>query len=154
MYAGSELLQDMETLKSEQGNVAWGLGAINRKQLSQLATTPALIRLYQLLLFTMPGTPVFTYGDEIGLLPGQVGSTTWCLERKKRLPPKLIKFAPQTRVQMLLRWFGTQKNLLKKALPTQQLRYVGRRLKKGEGGSWCTLKKNHISLGTYCYMLF
>ena len=35
-----------------------------------------LLRLYQLLLFTLPGTPVFSYGDEIGLeeavLPGQV----------------------------------------------------------------------------------
>ncbi|XP_037694216.1 4F2 cell-surface antigen heavy chain [Choloepus didactylus] len=34
-----------------------------------------LLRLYQLLLFTLPGTPVFSYGDEIGLqaaaLPGQ-----------------------------------------------------------------------------------
>lgn len=37
---------------------------------------PQLLRLYQLLLFTLPGTPVFSYGDEIGLeeagLPGQV----------------------------------------------------------------------------------
>lgn len=34
------------------------------------------LRLYQLLLFTLPGTPVFSYGDELGLqavaLPGQV----------------------------------------------------------------------------------
>uniref|UniRef100_A0A0D9R354 Solute carrier family 3 member 2 n=1 Tax=Chlorocebus sabaeus TaxID=60711 RepID=A0A0D9R354_CHLSB len=34
-----------------------------------------LLRLYQLMLFTLPGTPVFSYGDEIGLkaaaLPGQ-----------------------------------------------------------------------------------
>lgn len=34
-----------------------------------------LLRLYYLLLFTLPGTPVFSYGDEIGLqaaaLPGQ-----------------------------------------------------------------------------------
>nr|XP_060462971.1 amino acid transporter heavy chain SLC3A2 [Panthera onca] len=34
-----------------------------------------LLRLYHLLLFTLPGTPVFSYGDEIGLeaaaLPGQ-----------------------------------------------------------------------------------
>ena len=57
----------MDTLNSQQRNMAWGLGAAQRGQLSTLATTPALIRLYQLLLFTMPGTPVFTYGDEIGL---------------------------------------------------------------------------------------
>ncbi|KAM9660429.1 amino acid transporter heavy chain SLC3A2 isoform 2-T2 [Trichechus inunguis] len=35
----------------------------------------SLLRLYQLLLFTLPGTPIFSYGDEIGLeaaaLPGQ-----------------------------------------------------------------------------------
>ncbi|XP_012633637.2 amino acid transporter heavy chain SLC3A2 [Microcebus murinus] len=34
-----------------------------------------LLRLYQLLFFTLPGTPIFSYGDEIGLqtaaLPGQ-----------------------------------------------------------------------------------
>lgn len=50
-------------------------------QLSQAgflaSVVPApLRRLYQLLLFTLPGTPVFNYGDEIGLeaasLPGQV----------------------------------------------------------------------------------
>lgn len=40
------------------------------------ASIPAhLLRLYQLLLFTLPGTPVFSYGDELGLqaaaLPGQ-----------------------------------------------------------------------------------
>nr|CAI9690747.1 unnamed protein product [Rangifer tarandus platyrhynchus] len=37
--------------------------------------SPQLLRLYQLLLFTLLGTPVFSYGDEIGLegagLPGQ-----------------------------------------------------------------------------------
>ncbi|GAB1302141.1 4F2 cell-surface antigen heavy chain [Apodemus speciosus] len=40
------------------------------------ASIPAqLLRIYQLLLFTLPGTPVFSYGDELGLqaaaLPGQ-----------------------------------------------------------------------------------
>ncbi|MEJ1273452.1 solute carrier family 3 (activators of dibasic and neutral amino acid transport) member 2 [Cricetulus griseus] len=40
------------------------------------ASVPAqLLRLYQLMLFTLPGTPVFSYGDEIGLqeavVPGQ-----------------------------------------------------------------------------------
>lgn len=34
---------------------------------------PTLLRLYHLLFFTLPGTPVFSYGDEIGLepVPGQ-----------------------------------------------------------------------------------
>lgn len=57
----------MDTLNAQKGKVAWELGAAQRDQLSKRATTPALIRLYQLLLFTMPGTPVFNYGDEIGL---------------------------------------------------------------------------------------
>lgn len=76
MCAGLQRINDMDTLNSEQRSVAWGLGATERNQLSKLATTPALIRLYQLLLFTMPGTPVFTYGDEIGLHAGQVSSGT------------------------------------------------------------------------------
>lgn len=75
MCAGSQLLQDMDRLNSEQRSVAWGLGATQQDQLSKLAATPALVRLYQLLLFTMPGTPVFTYGDEIGLREGNVSST-------------------------------------------------------------------------------
>lgn len=58
----------------------WGSPVSRSPQLSQagLLTSfvPAqLLRLYQLLLFTLPGTPVFSYGDEIGLqatLPGQV----------------------------------------------------------------------------------
>lgn len=62
----------MDTLHLQQGSLGWGLGAAQRGHLSKAATTPALIRLYQLLLFTMPGTPVFTYGDEIGLQAGQV----------------------------------------------------------------------------------
>lgn len=64
----------------------WGSAARPFPQLSQkgLLTSfvPAqLLRLYQLLLFTLPGTPVFSYGDEIGLkaaaLPGQVFSAAF-----------------------------------------------------------------------------
>lgn len=76
MCAGLQHISDMDTLNSEQRSVGWGLGATEWHQMSKLATTPALIRLYQLLLFTMPGTPVFTYGDEIGLQAGQVSSGT------------------------------------------------------------------------------
>lgn len=68
---GIERIQAMDILKSNQRSLGWGLGATQRDQLSKQATTPGLIRLYQLLLFTMPGTPVFTYGDEIGLNAGQ-----------------------------------------------------------------------------------
>ncbi|KAK9524632.1 hypothetical protein VZT92_017008 [Zoarces viviparus] len=64
---GVERIMAMDTLNSQQRSLGWGLGAAQHDQLSKWATTPGLIRLYQLLLFTMPGTPVFTYGDEIGL---------------------------------------------------------------------------------------
>ncbi|XP_062372314.1 amino acid transporter heavy chain SLC3A2-like isoform X2 [Sardina pilchardus] len=42
---------------------------LSRPNVGHLASqvTPKLLRLYQLLLFTLPGTPVFNYGDEIGL---------------------------------------------------------------------------------------
>lgn len=110
MCAGAELLRDMETMNSEQRSVAWGLGATQQKQLTQLATTPALVRLYQLLLFTMPGTPVFTYGDEIGLQAGQVGSTTDLKYHSQKLWAQnlssvdiLSTVSLTTRVQILLR---------------------------------------------------
>ena len=49
--------------------VAWALGASAGSHLSKMAAggPPGLVRLYQMLLLTMPGTPVFMYGDEIGL---------------------------------------------------------------------------------------
>ncbi|XP_056298606.1 solute carrier family 3 member 2a [Pseudoliparis swirei] len=64
---GVERIMAMDTLHSQQRNIGWGLGAAQGDRLSKQAMPPGLIRLYQLLLFTMPGTPVFTYGDEIGL---------------------------------------------------------------------------------------
>lgn len=94
MSAGPKLLQDIDTLNSEQRSVAWGLGATQHHQLSKLATTPALVRLYQLLLFTMPGTPVFTYGDEIGLQAGQVSSTTDLMFWKP--PSQSLDVVPKT----------------------------------------------------------
>ncbi|XP_047464792.1 solute carrier family 3 member 2a [Mugil cephalus] len=64
---GGERIKAMDALHSQQRSVGWGLGAAQQDQLSKRAKTSGLIRLYQLLLFTMPGTPVFNYGDEIGL---------------------------------------------------------------------------------------
>lgn len=49
-----------------QNKLAWSLGGRTQGHLASLVS-PALVRLYQLLLFTLPGTPVFNYGDEIGL---------------------------------------------------------------------------------------
>lgn len=62
----------MDVLHSQQRSLGWGLGASSGVRLSSQAKAAGLIRLYQLLLFTMPGTPVFTYGDEIGLQAGNV----------------------------------------------------------------------------------
>ncbi|CAN9509507.1 unnamed protein product [Ophioblennius macclurei] len=65
--SGVERIQSMDSLHSVQRNIAWGLGATQQLNLANLANSSALIRLYHLLVFTMPGTPVFTAGDEIGL---------------------------------------------------------------------------------------
>lgn len=70
--AAVERIRDVDVLHAQQRNVGWGLGASKLEQLSKLATSSDLVRLYQLLLFTLPGTPVFTYGDEIGLQAGDV----------------------------------------------------------------------------------
>uniref|UniRef100_A0A3P9HPK5 Solute carrier family 3 member 2a n=1 Tax=Oryzias latipes TaxID=8090 RepID=A0A3P9HPK5_ORYLA len=67
---GAERIRAMDILHPQQRNVGWGLGASSNVHLSTQAKAPGLIRLYQLLLFTMPGTPVFTYGDDIGLQAG------------------------------------------------------------------------------------
>ncbi|XP_010752290.3 solute carrier family 3 member 2a [Larimichthys crocea] len=80
---GVERIQAMDTLNSQQRNLGWGLGATQQKQMS--AKGPKLVHLYQLLLFTMPGTPVFTYGDEIGLTAGEGSASpkmVWDLEEK------------------------------------------------------------------------
>ncbi|XP_044536521.1 4F2 cell-surface antigen heavy chain [Gracilinanus agilis] len=61
-------------------------------QVGHLASlVPAhLLRLYHLLLFTLPGTPIFSYGDEIGLqaaLPGQPAEAPIMLWDEKTLGP-------------------------------------------------------------------
>ncbi|KAM6949281.1 solute carrier family 3 member 2a [Aplochiton taeniatus] len=66
---GSEVAGGIQTLLSDQQqtSLAWGLGASGGLQLASQVRAPGLVRLYQLLLLTLPGTPVFTYGDELGL---------------------------------------------------------------------------------------
>lgn len=102
----------MDTLNSQQRSLGWGLGAAQQDQLSKWASTPGLIRLYQLLLFTMPGTPVFTYGDEIGLNAGQVSYETEqmfkCFSSTAAVTEcKLSPFCFLIRLPDLPRWFGT-----------------------------------------------
>ncbi|XP_028293972.1 4F2 cell-surface antigen heavy chain-like isoform X2 [Gouania willdenowi] len=68
-FAGpAEVLDSVQTLcaSHSQLNLAWSLGGAEVHLAS--AVGPALVRLYQLLLLTLPGTPVFNYGDEVGLM--------------------------------------------------------------------------------------
>ncbi|XP_061090785.1 amino acid transporter heavy chain SLC3A2-like [Conger conger] len=67
--SGSARAQDIQQLyiAQNQTSLAWSLGGRNDGHLATLVGAK-LVRLYQLLLFTLPGTPVFSYGDEIGLM--------------------------------------------------------------------------------------
>lgn len=57
----------VERLYSQnKGRLAWNLGDRVRGHLANL-TDSVNIKMAQLLLFTLPGTPIFNYGDEIGL---------------------------------------------------------------------------------------
>ncbi|XP_073330512.1 amino acid transporter heavy chain SLC3A2-like [Pagrus major] len=107
---GVERIKDMDTLNSQQRSLGWGLGATQQDQLSKQATTLDLIRLYQLLLFTMPGTPVFTYGDEIGLQAG-LGSESpkmvWDIQKKpaERTPVNETAEAERKQRVDIRKWF-------------------------------------------------
>lgn len=50
-----------------QNKLAWSLGGRAEGHLASLVG-PALVKLHQLLLLTLPGTPIVNYGDEIGLM--------------------------------------------------------------------------------------
>ncbi|XP_027894691.1 solute carrier family 3 member 2a isoform X1 [Xiphophorus couchianus] len=71
---GVARIKAVDVLHSQQSSVGWGLGASKLEPLSKAATSSDLQRLYHLLLFTLPGIPVFTYGDELGL---QLNGTNW-----------------------------------------------------------------------------
>ncbi|KAM9341603.1 amino acid transporter heavy chain SLC3A2-like [Symphorus nematophorus] len=65
----AEHAQSVQLLYSShsQTKLAWSLGGREVGHLASLVG-PALVKLHQLLLLTLPGTPVFNYGDEIGLM--------------------------------------------------------------------------------------
>ncbi|XP_036926987.1 4F2 cell-surface antigen heavy chain-like [Acanthopagrus latus] len=65
----AELARSVQLLYSahSQTSLAWSLGGRAEGHLASLVG-PALVKLYQLLLLTLPGTPVINYGDEIGLI--------------------------------------------------------------------------------------
>lgn len=64
----TERAQSVQRLYSSQSQLklSWSLGGRTEGHLASLGG-PALVRVHQLLLLTLPGTPVFNYGDEIGL---------------------------------------------------------------------------------------
>lgn len=63
-----EIAETVEQLNStyNQTSLAWNIGDRVSGHLASLVGL-AHVKLYQLLLLTLPGTPVFNYGDEIGL---------------------------------------------------------------------------------------
>ncbi|XP_068194995.1 amino acid transporter heavy chain SLC3A2-like [Antennarius striatus] len=65
----TEHAQTIQLLYSShnQTTLAWSLGGRDAGHLASLVG-PDLVRLYQLLLLTLPGTPIINYGDEIGLM--------------------------------------------------------------------------------------
>ncbi|XP_038147784.1 4F2 cell-surface antigen heavy chain-like [Cyprinodon tularosa] len=67
----SRYADTIQTLYSNvsQERLTWNLGGRVEGHLASLVTQ-AHVRLYQLLLMTLPGTPVFNYGDEVGLMDG------------------------------------------------------------------------------------
>ncbi|XP_061664641.1 solute carrier family 3 member 2a [Syngnathoides biaculeatus] len=110
---GAERIHALDTLHSQQRNVAWGLGAARREQLSKRAASRALIRLYQLLLFTMPGTPVFSYGDDIGLkMEGEKSpKMIWDLEKEAGAAVNETTEAEREEYVAVRKWFKSLSDL-------------------------------------------
>ncbi|CAB1416286.1 unnamed protein product [Pleuronectes platessa] len=65
----TERAQSVQRLYSSHSltRLAWSVGGRTQGHLASLVG-PALVKLHQLLLLTLPGTPVFNYGDEVGLM--------------------------------------------------------------------------------------
>lgn len=64
-----ERAQTVQVLYSShnQTKLAWSLGGQANVHMASLVGLP-LVKMHQLLLLTLPGTPVINYGDEIGLM--------------------------------------------------------------------------------------
>lgn len=78
---GARQAQEIQILYTDhlQTSLGWSLSGRTRGSLA--SRTPAVpIRLYQMLLFTLPGTPVFSAGDEVGLKAGEKLEAMWDLE--------------------------------------------------------------------------
>ncbi|XP_035529493.1 4F2 cell-surface antigen heavy chain-like [Morone saxatilis] len=69
LHNNKEHAQSVQLLYSShiQTKLAWSLGGRAEGHLASLVG-PAQVKQHQLLLLTLPGTPVINYGDEIGLM--------------------------------------------------------------------------------------
>ncbi|XP_074517964.1 amino acid transporter heavy chain SLC3A2-like [Halichoeres trimaculatus] len=108
---GKQRIQAMDTLSSQQMSMGWGLGAAQKTHLSKSTDH---IRLYQLLLLTMPGTPVFTYGDEIGLNAQGEGSPKMVWDTQKASPEGAVNEtakAEQENRAAVKKWFKSVSEL-------------------------------------------
>lgn len=65
--SGAAIGQAVQSLYSKYGaRLAWNLGHRVQGHLASVVDS-VTVKLHQLLLLTLPGTPIFNYGDEIGL---------------------------------------------------------------------------------------
>lgn len=61
------IAQTVQSLYSQNGGrLTWNIGDRVKGHLASIVDS-VTVKLHQLLLFTLPGTPIFNYGDEIGL---------------------------------------------------------------------------------------
>lgn len=81
----------------------WCSWSLSQAKLMTSFLPASLLRLYQMLLFTLPGTPVFTYGDEIGLeaavLPGQPMKSPVMLWNESSVPSTMGPITPNMTVK-------------------------------------------------------
>ncbi|CAM4515588.1 unnamed protein product [Leuciscus chuanchicus] len=78
--AGSGVRQAQVIQKLYSGHLQTSLGW--RLSGRSLGSPAVPVRLFQTLLFTLPGTPVFSAGDEVGLKAGEKIQAMWDLESK------------------------------------------------------------------------
>ncbi|XP_055987643.1 amino acid transporter heavy chain SLC3A2 isoform X2 [Sorex fumeus] len=81
----------------------WCSWSLSQAGLMTSILPASLLRLYHMLLFTIPGTPVFSYGDEIGLeaavLPGQPMKAPVMLWNESSIPSAMGPVDPNKTVK-------------------------------------------------------
>uniref|UniRef100_A0A8C9T9N2 Solute carrier family 3 member 2 n=1 Tax=Scleropages formosus TaxID=113540 RepID=A0A8C9T9N2_SCLFO len=107
---GTERAKAIQYLYSSQNqtSLAWSVGDSTKKHLATLVGSK-LVKLYQLLVFSLPGTPVFSYGDEICLEQQMV----WDLEKGADEKDETLKQQRSCRsfFKTLSDWRGKERSL-------------------------------------------